>query len=273
MTPIAEQDWEQLGIAFRSAEPFPSICIDGFLEPEFADEVAASYPDYKTAQDIGREFANLNEKRKIQITEPRDFPNPVSRLADAISSKEFMKRLEAMTGINNLVWDPDFSGGGMHLTASTGILDVHVDFNYEEKLSLYRRLNILIYLNPEWKPEWGGAVELWDREVKNCIHSFEPIHNRCVIFETSDYSYHGVTAVQTPGAISRNSFAVYYYTEDSGENDGRFHGGKHSTIFRARPDEQMKKFWSMPLNSVQQAAREQNRRLRKAIKKMIGRET
>lgn len=272
MSLISNHNWAELGRTFKEAEPFPCICIDNFLLPDFADRVASCYPDYQKALGVGDEFVSLNERKKIQITDPECFPGPVSELSEAISSPPFMQILEDMTGISQLVWDPDFSGGGMHLTASSGILDVHVDFNYEEKLSLYRRINILIYLNPVWEAAWGGAVELWDRDVKACVKSFEPVHNRCVIFETSDYSYHGVTAVQTPGSISRNSFAVYYYTKDAGENDGSSHGGNHTTIFRARPDEHMKKYWSMPIKRLQAASQRRNRQFRDAIKRWIGRE-
>lgn len=271
MSVISDHDWGELAHRFKNAKPFPSICIDNFLVPEFADRVAASYPQYHKAQTKGREFHSLNERKKIQITDPAHFPDPVVQLSEAISTPEFLQHLVDMTGIEDLIWDPKFSGGGMHLTASSGILDVHVDFNFEEKLSLYRRINILIYLNPVWDPAWGGAVELWDREIKNCIHSFEPFHNRCVIFATSDFSYHGVTAVKTPAHISRNSFAVYYYAKEAGDNAGEAHGSNHTTIFKARPEERVKKYLSMPLRSLQLTVQKQDRRLRDGIKKLIGR--
>ena len=128
-----------------------------------------------------------------------------------------------------------------------GHLDVHVDFNYIEDRQLHRRLNILVYFNKGWKPEWGGNIELWDKEVKVCHHSFSPIFNRCVIFETSEISYHGVTAVRCPESQVRKSFAAYYYTKEA---PAHWDGGVHSTNFRARPVEIIKGNLLMPLEKA-----------------------
>lgn len=246
MNEINHQDWNQLAATFSSAQ-FPSICIDNFLSQDFVLEVARAYPEFETARTLGREFAKVNEKGKIQVTDHAQFPQAVKRLASALSSKAFIENLESLTGIQNLVWDPNFSGGGMHLTRPSGYLDVHVDFNYEQNLNLYRRVNLLLYLNEQWDETWGGELELWDEQVKSCFMQVSPELNKCVVFETSEISYHGVTAVQCPEHVTRNSFAVYYYTEQpppgwSGEN--------HTTVFKARPDEKVKKYISMPLQAA-----------------------
>src|SRR6202042_3254254 len=113
-----------------------------------------------------------------------------------------------------------------------GRLDVHVDFNYIADRRLHRRLNILIYLNKDWRPEWGGEIELWDPEVKVRHASLSPAFNRCVVFATSDVSYHGVTAVRCPEGRVRKSFAAYYYTREAPPH---WTGEGHSTLFKARP--------------------------------------
>lgn len=266
---LSPQNWEELGRQYQTAKPFPSICIDNFLAPEFLNEVMNAYPNYNEAKLKGFEFSSLNESKKIQITEPEKFPEPIQRLSSLLGSKAFMASLETMTGINNLVWDPSFTGGGMHLTASSGLLDVHVDFNFEAKLDLYRRLNILIYLNKEWRDIWGGKVELWDKEVQQLGQSFEPIANRCVIFTTSDFSYHGVTAVTSPEGVTRNSFAAYYYTTEAGDNSGEIYGGNHTTIFKARPTELKKKYLLMPLNSAVESVKSAKSSVKSSIKKLI----
>jgi hypothetical protein len=102
---------------------------------------------------------------------------------------------------------------------------------------LHRRLNILIYFNDGWLPEWGGQLELWNRDVSKCVHSIEPIFNRCVIFETSEISYHGVKEVTCPENAVRRSFAGYYYTVAA---PAYWTGKSHSTIFKARPEESVK---------------------------------
>ena len=244
---IRTYDRDQLREQFRSATPFPFVCIEHFLEPKFAAEVTNAYPVFGSAKAQGHMFKAVNEKNKVQITEEAKFPNAVKKLNALISSPEFMADLEYVTGIEGLVYDASLQGGGMHLTGPRGRLDVHVDFNYEENQKLYRRLNILIYLNEGWRDEWGGAVELWDPGVKKCHHALLPLMNRCVIFETSDISYHGVQPVTCPDNVARISFAAYYYTKTP---PAGFKGEHHSTIFRARPTERLRGWVLMPLEKV-----------------------
>ncbi|MCA9579989.1 MAG: 2OG-Fe(II) oxygenase, partial [Myxococcales bacterium] len=192
--------------------------------------VAAAYPSFEEAEKIGHQFVKVNELRKIQITESEKFPDPIRRLHEALATREVREALAALSGIDDLLYDDTLAGGGMHMTAAHGRLDVHVDFNYLEPQRIYRRLNLLVYLNPTWRPSWGGAVELWDRDVQHRYAVFTPKHNRAVLFETSEISFHGVTACACPEDITRNSFAVYYYTK---EPPPGYDGVAHSTIFKA----------------------------------------
>ena len=241
--PIRPLNVEALREQFRAAEPFPHILIDDFLETDFVREVAAAYPDFESSRDLGDEFASLNEMHKVQICDDAEFPDPVRRLNEAISSPEFLASVTEITGIPSLLADAQLRGAGMHLTNTTGRLDVHVDFNYLETDQIFRRLNILIYLNEGWEEAWGGQVELWDEDVKRCYGSFAPVMNRCLIFETSEISFHGVAPVACPPGTARKSFAAYYYTKEPPEN---WSGTPHSTIFRARPTERFRGAVLMP---------------------------
>jgi Rps23 Pro-64 3,4-dihydroxylase Tpa1-like proline 4-hydroxylase len=259
---IAPLEIDRLRDAFRSAKPFPFVVLEDFLDPDFAREVSASYPTFEEARERGFSFHFVNERRKVQVTDMSWFPDPVRRLAEAISSETLLDRLSAITGIPNLLADRDLVGGGMHVTGPRGRLDVHVDFNAMPERGLYRRLNILIYLNPEWRDGWGGNLELWDRDVRRCHHSFVPRLNRCVVFETSDASYHGVSAVRCPPGVERRSFAAYYYTrEPPSEWDGSVHG----TIFRARPDERFRGYVLMPAERLRRDVQDRLGRVRKRI--------
>jgi Rps23 Pro-64 3,4-dihydroxylase Tpa1-like proline 4-hydroxylase len=104
-------------------------------------------------------------------------------------------------------------------------------------------LNLLLYLNPEWEDSWGGHIELWDKDVKNRLQSYRPSINRCVVFETSDISFHGVAPITQAGTV-RRSFAAYYYTREAPTH---WKGVAHSTIFRARPNERLRGYVLMPL--------------------------
>jgi hypothetical protein len=129
------------------------------------------------------------------------------------------------------------------MTGPGGRLDVHVDFNYMKNRKLHRRVNLLLYLNSSWDDAWGGQLQLWDRNVEHCEAEIHPLFNRCVIFETSEISYHGVVPVSPRAPFPRKSFATYYYTR---EGPAGWNGVSHSTIFRARPDEKLKARVLMP---------------------------
>ena len=260
-------DREALRERFRTAKPFPFIVIDNFLAPGVAEEVAASYPSFERALEQGFLFKAVNEQRKIQVTDSSKFPDPVQRLNKAISSPQFLSDLEYITGIPRLLADDTLDGGGMHLTGTGGRLDVHVDFNLLEPKKLHRRLNILVYLNPVWREEWGGHIELWDAEVKHCHQRTVPALNRCLIFETSNVSYHGVAPVTAPPDMVRHSFAAYYYTAEA---PAHWTGTSHSTIFKARPNEKLRGFVQMPVEKLARHLVEGVRQSKRWIKSRIG---
>jgi len=221
----------------RTATPFPHVLIDDFLEADFAHEVLRSWPAYEEAAKIGTTFRSINERNKVQVTDSAQFPQPLKELNDALASPAFLDSVSSIFGIPDLLPDAELVGGGLHQTGPRGRLDVHVDFNYIEARKLHRRMNILLYFNDGWLPEWGGQLELWNSDVSTCIHSIEPIFNRCVIFETSEISYHGVAGVTCPNDAVRRSFAGYYYTEAA---PAHWTGQSHTTIFKARPEESLK---------------------------------
>lgn len=271
MSVIRPLDIEELRRQFDEAEPFRHLCIDDFLEPAFALEVAAAYPSFESALAGGHAFNYVNERKKVQVTDSSKFPAPVERLHEAISSQEFRDQLSRITGIPKLLADPALIGGGMHVTGPHGRLDVHVDFNYVEDRQLHRRLNILVYLNPEWHHDWGGEVELWDRDVRRCYVSLKPVLGRCVIFETSEISFHGVTALTCPDGFARKSFAAYYYTREA---PPQWDGKAHSTVFRARPDERLRGYVLMPAEKLQRRFQQEvvsrvARRVEK-VRKIVG---
>jgi Rps23 Pro-64 3,4-dihydroxylase Tpa1-like proline 4-hydroxylase len=263
---ISPLDRDALRAQFRNAQPFPHMVIDNFLVPEQAEEVARAFPTFEQAREMGFMFNFVNEQRKVQITDTSKFPDAIRRLNEAISSQRFLDDIEHITGIPRILTDEQLSGGGMHLTGSGGRLDVHVDFNVIKERKLFRRLNILLYLNPIWRQEWGGQIELWDKEVKMCHHRCLPLLNRCLIFETSDISYHGVARVTAPPEIVRQSFAAYYYTKEAPPH---WNGETHSTVFRARPDEKIRGLLHMPAEKIKRRIAEKVRESKSRIKSWI----
>ncbi len=240
-------DAKALARQFREAAPIRFFHIDGFLRPEFARAVRDAYPAYEEASHLGREFRAVNEQLKVQICDADRFPEPVRQLARVLAAPELVETLTEITEIPGLLADDTLAGGGMHLMGSGGRLDVHVDFNYLEERGLHRRLNILVFLNDPWEESWGGNLELWDPEVRRCLRSFTPELNRCVVFNTTESSFHGVTPLRCPAGRTRNSFAAYYYTEQPPEG---WDGTKHSTVFRARPSEWLRGHVLMPVEDI-----------------------
>mgnify|MGYP001303622024 CR=1 FL=1 len=166
----------------------------------------------------------------------------IGKLSDAtnnfinfLNSAPFVKFLNQLTSINEtLITDPYLAGGGLHELKNGGHLNVHADFNQHPKMKLDRRLNILIYLNHNWKDENGGHLELWDKEMKECKKRILPIFNRMVVFSTTDFSYHGnPNKIKTQDDNSRKSIALYYYSNGRPQTERKL--GLHSTIFRKRP--------------------------------------
>lgn len=267
MSVIQPFDRDDLKRQYESAEPFPFLCIDNFLDPEFAKAVSESYPTFESASGRGFSFDYVNERKKVQVTDVSKFPDPVKTLHDAISGQSFLDELAYITGIPNLLSDEKLLGGGMHVTGPHGRLDVHVDFNYVQDRELHRRLNILIYLNPRWDNDWGGEVELWDQDVRRCYQSLRPVINRCVIFRTDESSFHGVTELRCPEGFERKSFAAYYYTK---EPPLGWDGTKHTTIFRARPDERWRGYVLMPAEKLKRQLRQRADRVTHRVKRLVG---
>lgn len=256
-------DANELRACAASAQPFPFFVIDNFLREDFADDVLDAFPSYAETASVGKTFKTVNERGKYQISKSTEFPKPIRRLHEMLASADFTDFLSEIMSIPNLLADEEMVGGGIHQTGPRGILDVHVDFNYLKSRQLHRRLNILIYFNKDWDSQWGGNIELWDEDVKACHHSLGPIFNRCVVFETSEISYHGVTAVSCPEQMSRKSFAAYYYTKEAPPH---WTGESHSTVFIARPDEKLKKSLLMPAERLLRLTRTGLRRLKSGIR-------
>lgn len=247
--------------------PFPHFCLDDILDAQFAEDIYQSFPSYHEAQKVGFEFSAVNEKRKIQITDATQFPEPILKLHRLLASPAFIAKVEEMTGIPHLIADPELIGGGIHETNSGGHLDVHVDFNYIPEKKLHRRVNILFYFNKNWQENYGGYLDIWDKEVTERQGYFAPIFNRACGFVTGKYSWHGVTPVTCPPDMMRRSFAVYYYTHEAPES---WDGVQHSTIFKARPDEWLKGNIKMPLQHIVHSAQRQVDKLKSGIKSSLG---
>lgn len=214
--------------AYRAAAPFPMIVFDNFLNPEILDTCLAHFPT--NAGPDSTHFDNEREKAKWGHSPERLHPD-VRTIFYSFNARPFITFLEALTGIEGLIPDPYFGGGGFHELKTGGFLDIHADFNFHPILRTARRLNVLIYLNRDWRAEHGGNFEVWTADKTECVRKIVPLYNRCVIFDTSKTSFHGnPEPVAHPQGIPRRSIALYYYTAHWDERVA-----KHTTLFEPEP--------------------------------------
>jgi Rps23 Pro-64 3,4-dihydroxylase Tpa1-like proline 4-hydroxylase len=224
----------KLSSQYGAAEPFPHVVIDDFLPTEALRKVADSFP--KPAEIDWHRSTNPRQK-KLAVEDETQINNDARWLLYQLNSATFMKFLETLTSIAGLIPDPYFAGGGLHQIERGGYLKIHADFNVHPKFMLERRLNLLLYLNENWHEEYGGHLELWDKEMSRRVHKILPIFNRCVIFNTTDFSYHGHPEPLTcPAGTTRKSLALYYYS--NGRPDEEV-SAEHGTLVRPRPGEKI----------------------------------
>lgn len=215
---------------YDHAEPFPHIVIDDLFDDAMLSEAAEEFPD-------SAEFRRQEWSRFLQSTQNlkaglngeglKELPK-VYKALNALNSEEFVSFLAELVGIPSLQSDSTFRGGGLHETSTGGHLSVHLDFSQYN--GLWRRANCLLYLNKDWKEEYGGHLELYDGKPSlggSCIKKVLPVFNRLVIFGTSKESWHGhPTPLTCPPHMKRRSLASYYYSHECGEDKN-----VHSTIF------------------------------------------
>src|SRR5262245_44285709 len=221
---------------YQENKPYPHIGIDDFFDDQIIRRIVASFPGEFDAS-WNRTFldAGAYEEQKLGLDRMEDFPPFIQHFINALNSRVFVSFVEKLTGIQGLIPDPYLSGGGLHMIPNGGRLALHADFNRQDELKLDRRINLIVYLNYDWNPEWGGALELWDKDVQNKVKSYMPIANRVVAFTVTDTAFHGhPDPLTSPKGRYRKSIALYYYTSGRPEHE---QSDRHTTIFKMRPNE------------------------------------
>lgn len=212
---------------FATAAPFPHVVIDEFLAPDVAE---ACSQDFSAAERGWKHYHHYNE-RKLALTDLTKMPPRTRALFEDLQGDAFVDFVSRLSGIDDLISDPDLEGAGMHLVRPGGFLNVHTDFlTHSKKPSWRRMINILIYLNKDWEESWQGNLELWDADLENCVQSIAPVFNRCVIFATVPNSYHGHPhKLACPEGMARKGLLLYYYVDEGHDLE------LTSTDYRALP--------------------------------------
>ena len=244
LLPIADQLREQ----FQNASPFPHVVIDDFLPPDVLDAVLGEFP---APEVIDWQSFDTAREVKLALADAEQMGPATRHLLAEFNTAVFVDFLERLTGIESLIPDPHYVGGGLHQIRRGGFLKVHADFNKHTRLNLDRRLNGILYLNKDWEEEWGGHLQLWDKDMVRCEKKVLPVFNRFLVFATLDDANHGhPDPVLCPPERARRSMALYYYTNGRPEDE---QSSGHTTLFKQRPGEawtsnsrQILKQWTPP---------------------------
>jgi hypothetical protein len=241
---------EDLAKQYRNNQPCPHILLKDFLEPATASAMAREFP--QPTSDEWTQYKHANEN-KLGMAKRELFPPMIRAVTDELNSPQFVAWISELTGIPNLIADPMLEGGGLHQSGPGGYLNVHTDFSVHHfHKNWHRRVNLILYLNPDWHEEWGGSIELWEsssgkrsagnrssgnrssgNKMTRCAAKYPPLLNHALIFTTDERSLHGFPDPLTcPGGESRKSLALYYYTF---EPQGKI--AVHSTDYFSRPQD------------------------------------
>lgn len=218
-------DWARLNrqtlLEFADAVPYPHVILDDVFDAASLDDILASWPP----ADDPNWVQFQRSKRAFNTTAA--MPNAAQLLVWALNGQRFTDWLSRVTGVDDLTPDLLLSGGGLHEVESGGTLPMHVDFN--RLGDLYRRVNVLLFLNHGWQANWKGCLELRQKPLKRRGGvSIAPEFNRLVIFEASEHSWHGhPEPMKLPPGVTRKSMAFYYYSPTPHPS----YAEQHSTVY------------------------------------------
>ena len=202
---------------FASAQPFHYVEFDDFLEAVTCQRLLDEFPRFEQRYAMNEWGEPGGKAVRMDVRSVSETYRDLDRY---LQTRECLDFVSSITGIPDLLYDPDYIGGGTHDNRDGQDLAPHIDFNYHPRSKLHRRLNLILYFNHGWQESWGGSLEFhsnpWDLRA-NTTQRVLPGFNRAVIFETTERSWHGFRRIDLPVECktqSRKSFAVYFYTRE-----------------------------------------------------------
>ncbi len=208
------------------------LAIDELLPKHLAMDIYNKFPKKEQM----KLFSNFREE-KYNFWQLGMTPSILEDITFAIQSPKVISLIEQITGIANQRPDPSLYAGGLSLMVKNNFLNPHIDNSHDGDRKYYRTLNLLYYVTPDWKSEYGGNLELWDNKVQNA-QIIPSLFNRLVIMETNENAWHSVNPVVFDG--NRCCVSNYYFSEQSPRNEEYF----HVTSFSARPNQKIRRIFS-----------------------------
>lgn len=219
LNPQVSLSGKELSKVYYDQEPFPHLIIDNFLDETVALDVAyelrwlnVNFQEEEWRFD--KKDHHKNQVLKRSITQLNNMLPTSKLISTYVNNPQFLSFLRDLTGMEKLVGDWEYRGGGVHMTPKGGSLNVHHDFNFlgdPKNPYAYRKVNLLIYLNEEWDSDWGGNLELWEKDLSAPKHIIEPKFNRAVLFNIEDAPHGHPHPLECPEGETRRSLAYYFY--------------------------------------------------------------
>ncbi len=221
-----EANVEMLKKDFSKQNQINSCYIDDLLPIEIAEEIYSKFPSPE-------EMAihkSLRENKRVAAQ--MDLYDPLlEEIVFAFQDERIVKVAEEITGLKEMVPDENLYAGGISLMAKNNFLNPHLDNSHDNERKMYRVLNLLYYVTPDWEEGYGGNLELWDKGVKNKQRTVFAKFNRLVLMITNKTSYHSVSKVIHEG--KRCCVSNYYFSNIAAEPSKYF----HVTSFYGRPEQ------------------------------------
>lgn len=200
---------------FQTGKPTPNLVLDGFMPRELA--VALNRECNNISDEhwttFTRKGSHMQECKKL------NHMRVARRVIEELNSSETLRWLESITGIQGLLPDPHLTGAGYSRSYTGDTLQVHNDFNWNDELRLHRAISMIIYLTPDWRPQWGGGLDFYNNTQSTVIKTVDCMFNRMLMWSYTPENYHGYTKpLSCPENLSRNTIRLFYYTSNSTHN-------------------------------------------------------
>ena len=228
-------------ISYSKASPYPFAYFDDLFDDDLLDEVNNDIDQVNFEKDI-RSITGVEVKTRSNFEDNESLPPATRRVLELINGGKFLNIVSKLTGIQGLISDPYYDGGGINIIENNGTLAVHVDGTTQHRMKVCRRINAILFLNDDWDPNWNGFHEQWnfinkdlspfdDKQEWKCVRQIFPKKNRLLFFTTNDHSWHGHAGVlKVPEGVKRRSLIAYYYTSSRPDSDLLF-DNPHRALF------------------------------------------
>jgi Rps23 Pro-64 3,4-dihydroxylase Tpa1-like proline 4-hydroxylase len=203
--------------------------IDNLLPEDIARRISEAFPP-------SGEMRLLDSFREKKFTSKSldKFDPLIADITFAFQDERVIQKVAELTGIKDAVGDPHLYAGGISAMERSHFLNPHIDNSHDGEQKNYRVLNLLYYITPDWKPENGGNLELWDEKVKQPVE-IPSLFNRLVLMSTNDKAWHSVNEVKAEG--TRRCISNYYFSPHSPNG----YETTHVTYFMARPEQKLRR--------------------------------